>query len=126
MIKIYLPINRGLTFRPFLVLPKRIKGKKSEAGYLAHERIHYGRQFLFPIIWIAKYFLSARFRWREEKPAWTEEIKVNELEGHKVAPERYAEILSEQYWGMVNYTAALEFVKSLFKKINELSRSGRL
>lgn len=113
---IYLSINRGFSFRPFIFLPNWVKDTKEEAGYLTHEKVHYNRQWRFPLIWIIYYYLSKSFRWQEEKLAWAAQIKVNYGTGYEVTDRRYAEILSTQYRGMVNYEKAMKFIKTLPKE----------
>lgn len=106
-----LPISRGFTFHPFIVIPEwATKTEAIKASYLAHEQTHYERQknFFYALWWVFRYFASKKFRFEEEVTAFASEIKTLKALGQKPKVSDFARTLSEQYWGACDYQTALE------------------
>lgn len=98
---ITLPVSRGFTLRPFMVIPKWAKRDSATYdSYVAHERTHYDRQrsFFGALVWVFKYFTSKNFRFNEEVKAFAKEIKVLRLYGYPAAEEHYAQVIAAEYW----------------------------
>jgi hypothetical protein len=110
----YLPVDRGFCFKPFIVLPKVSKRwlQPARQASLAHELIHYEQQPLFPVFWVIRYFLSKRFRFAQELPAFKKQLEIETMSAspaRKLAFTRYiAKVMSEQYWGMCSFDEALK------------------
>lgn len=113
---VYLDIQRGFSFWPLIVMPKRLKGGVREQAYLEHEQTHYKRQRWWTPIWIILYFLSKSFRWQEEKLAFKAEIEHLINAGIPINRYLYVEDISEDYWGMCTVQQAAEFVRSIGKE----------
>lgn len=100
---------RGFTLRPFMIIPKwATKTETLKASYTAHEQTHYQRQknFFFAVWWVLRYFTSKKFRFEEEVLAYANEIRVLRKAGLNPSKDKYAKILSEEYWGACNQAEA--------------------
>lgn len=108
-----LNIKRGFSFKPFIGVPKALMGTVMYDVIVAHENAHYGRQRLFPLFWVIKYFMNRSFRLDEELFAYRVQIvKMKEL-GLHIDIHLFAQELSTQYWGMVEYERVLHLLKSI-------------
>jgi len=129
-----LNIKRSFAIFPFIFL------RKSGTSVIeaAHENVHRLRQglwfiggvtltgimtqsFLWSVlgglgaeaIWFILYFISKKFRWIEEKPAWRAQIKAELKEGVRTPVGILVYVLTTQYWGMVDKRQARKFLESL-------------
>jgi len=111
------PFKRGFTFYPFIFIPKRLeKGTAWYESYASHETVHYKRQGLLAIFWVIRYFLSKKFRWQEEKLAYTAEIEYLKERGIQIDEQSYIDSLVNEYWNMVDRKTATSFIDDLVKE----------
>ena len=114
-----LPVKRGFTFRPLIVIPKwASKTEALKVSLVAHEQTHYERQknFFFALWWVFRYFTSKSFRFNEEIPAFTNELRALKGLGQKPKVSDFAKTLSEQYWGACDYQTALKRLEEELRK----------
>lgn len=120
MIELFWPFKRSW-MRPFCFWPLIIysnDAKHSATIYQLeqmHEEIHYNRQAWWSPVWVLWYFLSKRFRWQEERLAFTPQIIFeNDIYGKDEIMRLYPVLLSSRnYWHMCSRNAAIEFVEDI-------------
>jgi hypothetical protein len=104
---------RSFSFWPFIVMQESFQGTEDELPKLAHEMEHYRRQRWWSPLWVLLYFMSKRFRFREEKAAYASEIRKRQELGQRVDYDWYVRAMSEKYRGMCTREEAEEFVSGL-------------
>lgn len=108
---IYLDVERGFSFWPVIVIPKKHRGTVLEKPQVAHESDHYNRQGWLVLWWIFRYFTSRKFRMQEETRAYKAQI----AEYAKILPGREDEYtilkansMATLYRGMCTFDEAIE------------------
>ena len=107
---ISLPMDRGFSFYPFIVLPKRVVGTIQEIPYTKHETTHWERQGIFALIWVIRYLISKKFRMQEETVAFANEIRAYKNINIDVIPHK-AKSMATQFWGMCTVEEATSALK---------------
>ena len=108
-------INRGFSFNPCIIIPI---WAKDDSAYLEHEKTHYGRQSVFPVMWVIQYFSDKKFRLQEELLAYKAEIKERMRTERGISIHGYARSLFSLYWGMISYDDAIVEIVSILKELN--------
>ena len=116
-ITLTLPVKRGFSFWPFMIIPRELHGADREA-LITHEKTHFDRQQpwkLSSIGWFPRYFADKDFRWREEKKGLEVQIrKLQEL--NRVI--KYDEFINAAYAGYHNM-ASLEEIRDFFYNLRD-------
>ena len=108
-IRINLPIRRGFSFYPFIIIPKRVVGTTNEIPYVAHETTHWDRQGLTVLFWLFRYLTSTKFQMQEETIAFANEIRAyskTDIDLNALITTK-ANSMSHQYNGMCTFDEAL-------------------
>ena len=116
-ITLTLPVKRGYSFWPFIIIPRSVHGADREAT-IAHEQVHFKRQQPWKassIGWLPRYIADKDFRWREEKRGLEAQIrKLQELR-RVIDYEEFINKVYAQYHNM----ASLEEIRNFFYNLRD-------
>ena len=105
--------DRGWAMWPWYFIPSWCVGTRREAAYVEHEKTHCRRQRWITPVWWIRWRLSRKFRWSEESLAFRKEIEIA-LKSGSFNKDYYAKELSENYYGLISYEGAYEWLSKTF------------